>query len=311
MPAQLARVEQALRDSVVTDDDFLTEMASHLIPAGGKRLRPAVAVAAAAVGGRATTHEVILGGVSVELVHLGSLYHDDVIDEAEMRRTVESVNARWGNLRAILAGDFLLARASEIAAGLGTEVAALLANTIARLCEGEVRELQSMFDVERTREAYVRSIEGKTAALFASACRIGAIVEGLPRSTIDALTEYGRALGIVFQIADDVLDITRTDAELGKPAGHDLVEGVYTLPVLLALAGSEGRDLRHLLGQRVDGPELEKALDIVRSSGGVEGAVAAGRRFADDASASLAGLPEGPALDALRAAPHALLDSLA
>jgi len=312
MGEQLQRVEEALRASVRTDDDFLTELASHLIKAGGKRLRPAAAVAAAAVGGRPTTHEVVLGGVAVELVHLGSLYHDDVIDEATTRRTVESVNARWGNLRAILAGDFLLARASEIAAGLGTEVAGLLANTISRLCEGEVRELQAMFDPDRTEEAYLRSIEGKTAALFSSACRIGAIVEGsLDRPTIDALTEYGRCLGIVFQIVDDVLDITRTEAELGKPAGHDLEEGVYTLPVIRTLARhDDDGELRGLLGRPLTSAERDKALGLVRTRDGVAEAVTAAREWADRAGAAVAPLPDGDAVRVLRQAAQDLVDGL-
>src|SRR5689334_19362282 len=135
--------------------------------------------------------EAVLGGVAVELVHLGSLYHDDVIDEAVTRRTVESVNARWGNLTAILAGDFLLAKASEIAASLGTEVAGLLAATIGRLCEGEVGELRAAYDLSRTEASYLASIRGKTASLFATACRIGAIVGRLDRPAIDALTAFG------------------------------------------------------------------------------------------------------------------------
>src|SRR4249919_15278 len=140
MGADLGRVEQALREAVVSDNAFLTEIASHLILAGGKRLRPALAIAAASVTSAdagPVSQDVIMGAAAVELVQVGSLYHDDVIDEAQTRRTVDSVNARWGNLKAILAGDFLLAKASEIAASLGTEVAALLAATIARLCQGQ------------------------------------------------------------------------------------------------------------------------------------------------------------------------------
>src|SRR5436190_17936334 len=141
-------VEEALRDAVRSDDAYLTEIASHLIVAGGKRVRPLFAIASASASGQANpSDEVVLGGVAVELVHLGSLYHDDVIDEAPTRRTVESVNARWGNLTAILAGDFLLARASEIAASIGTEVAGLLAATIGRLCQGEVSELRPAYYV--------------------------------------------------------------------------------------------------------------------------------------------------------------------
>src|SRR5207237_1676806 len=182
----LVRVEDALRRSVETADPFLTEVAGHLITAGGKRLRPALALTAAYAvapdaASRPAPQESVMGGVSVELVHLGSLYHDDVMDEALTRRGVESVNARWGNLVAILAGDFLLARASELAAPLGTEVAGLLAATIGRLCEGEVGELRAAYDVGRTEAAYFSAIEGKTASLFATACRIGAIVGGLSR----------------------------------------------------------------------------------------------------------------------------------
>src|SRR5256714_15571059 len=141
MEAWRGQVEDALREAVRSDDAYLTEIASHLILAGGKRVRPLFAISAAVAGGGETTDDVVRGGVAVELVHLGSLYHDDVIDEAPTRRTVESVNARWGNLTAILAGDFLLAKASEIAASLGTEDAGLLAETSGRLWEGEAGEL--------------------------------------------------------------------------------------------------------------------------------------------------------------------------
>ena len=166
LQADLARVEDALQAAVVTEDPFLTEVASHLILAGGKRVRPAFAVTTAATADAVmspASPEVIMGAVSVELVHLGSLYHDDVMDDATTRRTVPSVNARWGNLKAILAGDFLLAKASEIAASLGTEVAGLLAATIGKLCEGQILELQHAFDLHRTEAAYLRSIDGKTA----------------------------------------------------------------------------------------------------------------------------------------------------
>lgn len=312
MGDDLERVEAALRDSVRTDDAYLTEIASHLIVAGGKRLRPVVAVAAARAGGAPATDQVIAGGVSVELVHLGSLYHDDVMDEAEVRRQVPSVNARWGNLRAIVAGDFLLARASEIAASLGVEVAGLLAFTIRRLCEGQIGELRSTFDPTRSTEAYLASIDGKTASLFSAAARIGGLVAGLDGRSVDALTEFGTAFGMAFQIADDVLDLTASDADLGKPAGHDLVEGVYTLPVIATLAagGAAAAELGDLLGRPIDGPELDKALSIVRSNNGVAEAMAVARTYADHAVRSLDALPANPSRDALAASGHALLDGL-
>jgi heptaprenyl diphosphate synthase len=252
-----------------------------------------------------------MGGVAVELVHLGSLYHDDVMDEATTRRTVESVNARWGNLTAILAGDFLLARASEIAAELGTEVAALLARTIARLCEGQVLELQSTFNALRTEEAYLRSIDGKTAALFGTASRIGAIVAGLDRTQIDALTSFGRDYGMAFQIVDDVLDLSATDEQLGKPAGHDLEEGVYTLPVLrcIAAGGPAADKLASLIGRVPTPDEVTTARDIVRASGMVGEALDTASDYVASACTALDEVGDVEAARLLAAHARQLVDS--
>jgi heptaprenyl diphosphate synthase len=244
----------------------------------------------------------------VELVHLGSLYHDDVMDEALTRRGVESVNARWGNLVAILAGDFLLARASEIAATLGTEVAGLLAATIADLCEGQVRELTKIFDVGRSEQAYLEAIEGKTAALMSASCRIGALVAGLPRPSVEALTVYGQRLGMVFQIVDDVLDVVCTDEQLGKPSGNDLVQGVYTLPVIRAIAGAP--DLQGLLGAPLDNATMNKARDVVRSNGAVSAALGVAREYAAEAERAVEVLDPNPGVDALRSLPSALVEGV-
>jgi heptaprenyl diphosphate synthase len=316
LQADLGRVEQALATSVEADDPFLTEVASHLIRAGGKRVRPALTIAAAGAGSAElapASREVIRGAVSVELVHLGSLYHDDVMDDAPTRRTVESVNARWGNLKAILAGDYLLAKASEIAASLGTEVAGLLASTIARLCEGQVLELQHTFDVARSEASYLTSIAGKTASLLGTACRVGGIVADLPRSDIDRLTQFGVSYGMAFQIVDDVLDVVATDEQLGKPAGHDLVEGVYTLPVIRTLADDDaGADkLRRVLGGPLAPDELDIARDIVRSNGAVEAALATAETYARDAQDAVRSLRDGPSIAAMGAAADHLLGSVA
>jgi heptaprenyl diphosphate synthase len=314
-----ARIEESLLAVVASDEELMAEMSVHLVRAGGKRQRPLFTVAAAAAGATtpegadaAVSDEAVLGGVSVELVQVGSLCHDDVIDEAETRRGVESVNARWGNLRAILVGDFLLAKASEIAAGIGTEVAGLLATTIARLCEGEVLELRSAFDPTRSEEAYLAAIEGKTAALFATACRIGGIVADLPRPDIDRLTEFGHLYGLAFQVVDDVLDVVADEAQLGKPAGHDIAEGTYNLPVLRALAagGSTADALRPLLGRPVEGDELERARDLVRGSAGVEQSVAVAQAYVDQACAALAPFGERPTTAALAGAARQLLVDL-
>jgi len=315
MVDDLARVEDRLLASVQTSDPFLNEVASHLIRAGGKRQRPAFAIAAAATGlgadGAPATDDVVMGGVSCELVHIGSLYHDDVMDDAVTRRTVESVNARWGNLKAILAGDFLLAKASEIAAGLGTEVAALLAATIGRLCEGQIRELKDAYNVGRTEDDYRASIAGKTAALFATACRVGGIVGGLPRDHIETLTTFGEQYGMAFQVVDDVLDLVATTEEMGKPTGHDMVEGVYTLPVLHTLSGPSGDQLRALLGKPLDDQERIAARDLVREGEGIAVAVAAARTYADAACTALEPLGASPAAEALAATAQHLVAKVA
>ncbi len=308
---ELTAFEDALRRSVHTADPFLSEVAGHLIQAGGKRLRPALVMASAIAGGSPVTGAVVDGGVSVELVHLGSLYHDDVLDEASSRRGVDSVNARWGNLIAILSGDFLLARASEIAASLGTEVAGLLAATIARLCVGQVSELKSAFDLSRSVPAYLEAITGKTASLMAASCRIGGLTAGLERSRVDALTTFGEALGMVFQIRDDVLDVVSTEEALGKPPGQDLVEGIYNLPVIHALAdGDAGPELRQLLGHPLDSPERDKARAIVRGSVGIAAARQVALRYADQAARAAEALPDGPTATAMARLGHELLEDI-
>jgi heptaprenyl diphosphate synthase len=317
MSSHLEQVEAALRASVAAEDELMREMAGHLIAAGGKRVRPLFCVAAAAAGARdiavaeaTVTEEVVLGGVSVELVHLGSLYHDDVIDEAVTRRTVESVNARWGNLKAILAGDFLLAKASELAASLGTEVAELLAATIGRLCEGEVRELRRAYDTRRSEDDYLAAIEGKTASLFATACRIGGIVGGLPREQIDQLSSFGLRYGMAFQIVDDVLDVIATEEQLGKPAGLDLAEGVYTLPVIRALSGPYGGELAAMLGSPISGEPVEEARRLVRRSGGIDEAVELARSYVGAAVDALEPFGDRPVTVALAGSARHLLSAV-
>jgi len=311
LPDALARTEVRLKESVAAEDPYLTEIAGHLISAGGKRLRPVLAMAAAAAGGASVTEDVITGGVSVELVHIGSLYHDDVMDDAETRRGVPSVNAKWGNLVAILSGDFLLSRASELAASLGTEVAGLLAATIGKLCEGQVGELKTAFSPDRSFAAYESSINGKTASLLATAARIGGIVAGLPRNQIEALTTYGDNFGMAFQLIDDVLDLTATDEELGKPAGNDLVEGIYTLPVIRALTNAEiGASLRPLLGGPISSEVRDQARELVRSSDGIAFTIEKARDYIARGVDAMGALPANEARDGLSRLGDQLIDSL-
>ncbi len=298
-----ARVENFLLDTVrIEDDPYLTEIASHLIKAGGKRQRPLFTITAAATrmdDGVSVPDDVVRGGVAVELVQVGSLYHDDVIDEAQIRRQVDSVNARWGNLRAVLAGDYLLAKASEIAADLGTDVAGLLATTIGELCKGQVAELQTLFNPDRTPEQYFPSIAGKTASLFGAATRIGGLVAEIRPDVTDQLTEFGRLYGMAFQVVDDILDVIATDEQLGKPAGKDMIEGVYSLPVIYALQSDRGPGLRDLLEARVTADNRFDAIDLVRRSPGIDRAYQTASEFVDQARATILAVSDNKAANAL------------
>jgi heptaprenyl diphosphate synthase len=250
--------------------------------------------------------------VSVELVHLGSLYHDDVMDEAPTRRTVDSVNFRWGNLKAILAGDFLLAKASEIAASLGTEVAGLLASTIGGCARARCESCRHAYNIGRTEKNYY-SRRSPARPPRCSPPRVASVASSptCPDRSIDTLTTFGHSYGMAFQVVDDVLDLVATDEQLGKPAGHDMEEGVYTLPVLRTLANgrSSGDELRDLLGKPLEPEERDKALAIVRGDEGIESAIATARQYVATALAACEGLGDGPVVDALREAPGFLLAS--
>ena len=251
---------------------------------------------------------MVRGGVAVELVHLGSLYHDDVMDEAETRRGIEAVNHRWGNLTAILAGDFLLAKASELAASLGTEVAELLAATIGRLCEGQVRELQLIYDVTRNEEQYLQAISGKTAELYATSCRIGGIVGGAERDVINRLTEFGHAYGMAFQVVDDILDLVATDEELGKPSGNDIREGVYTLPVIRMIESSH--PVKDLLGGPLDEETRDQARAAIVNGPEIASSIETAQNFVNRALSTVEDLPATPGVQGMRDAATNLLSAL-
>jgi heptaprenyl diphosphate synthase len=293
LEADLQRFEPLLAESVVVGDDFLDQITTHLIKAGGKRLRPVLAIASATKGTNEATQDNLLGAVSLELMHLASLYHDDVMDEAVIRRNVDTVNARFGNLVAIVAGDYLMARSAAIAADLGTEIAGLLARTLAQLTQGQVSEVQRAFDVNRSREDYYTAISGKTAALMASSCRVGGLTSSASAAEVDALTRYGHELGIIFQLRDDIMDVTAVDGELGKPAGQDLAEGIYTLPTLVALEDPTiGPELADLLGRALDEPEREKARSLVATSSGIDESLDTARSHVARARAAAHELPD-------------------
>ena len=287
--SHMNRLEVLLADAVTSSDPNLSDVATHLIRAGGKRIRPTLSIAAAASGGAEINNAVLLSGVAVELVHLASLYHDDVMDEASTRRSAPSVNAKWGNLLAIVAGDFLLARAAGIAARLGQDVAELLADTLANLCEGQILEVNMSFNTDRTQTQYLAAISGKTASLMATSCRIGAMASNLNESLAMKLERIGYLFGMVYQIRDDVLDVVGTNDQLGKVPAQDLIEGVYTLPTILALSHSpDASPLKSLLAlNRSDGltqSDVEIAQREILVSGALESSVGVARGYCDEAA---------------------------
>ncbi|HXZ83039.1 MAG TPA: polyprenyl synthetase family protein [Acidimicrobiales bacterium] len=309
--SDLVRLEETLRAIVLSGEPFVDEIATHLIEAGGKRLRPTLTLAAATLEGDPVSEESILGGVAVELVHLASLYHDDVMDEAVRRRNVVSVNGRWGNLLAVVAGDYLLARSAEIATSLGTEIAATIAATLARLCQGQIAEARSVYRIDRSVGEYLSAIADKTGALMGTACRVGALTTGLERRETETLTAFGERLGFVFQIRDDILDIIATEEESGKPPGQDLAEGIYTLPVQRALVDRRlGPELRRLLGRPLDHEDVELARALVAESDGIVESQDVARRYAIEAGEIARHLDDGVVARSLRGLGMRLVDDL-
>lgn len=303
----LALVEQALaREARAPDLPLLEAVGRYLMDAGGKRFRPMLVLLAGMAGGaEADDARLVDAGVIVELVHLSTLYHDDVIDAATIRRGLPAAQMKWSNTVSILAGDWLLARASLLSAALGVEVTRLMASTIADLCQGQIREVQGSREaadhnaptVPATREHYLKVVGEKTASLIAASCRLGGMLSGQPPAAIEALTDYGWRLGMAFQLADDVLDIAGIAGEAGKLPGTDLREGVKTLPVLLALeADGPDSELAGLL-ERGDAADVERALALLndhpalglaRDAAKLEAAAAAQALEAVDATAPAA-----------------------
>ena len=230
-------LENRLLEVSSSSNEYLTSISQYLIKAGGKRFRPIVTSLAGKFGEeKDNISNIIDAGVCVELIHIGSLYHDDVIDNATTRRGVESSNSKWNSTLSILAGDYLLARSSELAAeNLGLESVKLLASTYAELVEGQTNELNLAFNFDQNIDDYLNVIEGKTASLIRTSAKLGSLASSADSDIIEALSAWGWNCGIIFQISDDILDLTSDSATLGKPAGNDILEGTYTLPVLIAL----------------------------------------------------------------------------
>lgn len=295
----MAKVEAALQAAVVSDYPFVTEASRHLVDAGGKRFRPLLVLLAAQFGD-ADAPGVVPSAVVVELTHLATLYHDDVMDEAMLRRGAASANARWDNTVAILTGDFLFARASDILADLGPEAVRIQARTFERLCTGQIRETVGPEDGRDPVAHHLQVLADKTGSLIATSGRYGALMAGADSHTVQVLTNYGEHIGVAFQLADDIVDIASDSLESGKTPGTDLREGVPTLAGLMALSAGDDPRLSDLLSRPLeDDDEHREALALLRAHPALGQARKEARRWADLARAELSSLPDIPARGAL------------
>jgi len=297
----MAEVENQLRASVESNYPFVTQTSRHLVDAGGKRFRPLLVLLAAELG-KPESPEVVPAAVVVELTHLATLYHDDVMDEAALRRGADSANARWDNTVAILTGDFLFARASDILADLGPAAVRIQARTFERLVIGQIRETVGIQAGDDPVEHYLSVVSDKTGSLIATSGQFGALMAGASAEVVDIMTRFGESIGVAFQLADDVLDVSSDSEQSGKTPGTDLREGVRTLPVLHALASSDAADkeLQDLLvADLSDDARLERTLELLRASSAMDKARADLLRYADRSRALLSPLPAGPARAAL------------
>jgi len=310
----LAHVETALRSAVGQADRLADDASRHLVSAGGKRVRPMLALLAAHLGDPERP-QILDAAVVVELTHLATLYHDDVMDSAPVRRGAPAAHEVWGNTVAILTGDLLFARASTIVAGLGTEAVRIQAETFERLCLGQLHETIGPRDGEDPVAHYLRVLADKTGSLIATSARFGAMFAGCGADVLDVLIAYGEKVGVAFQLADDVIDLVSDGATSGKTPGTDLREGVATLPVLLVRrhADEHGDDaslelVALLDGDLSDDARLADAVARLRLHPATQTARAEAARWAREAVDALAPLPDGPATSALRAFAAAVVE---
>jgi heptaprenyl diphosphate synthase len=297
--AQLEEIEAALLKAAEADSDMVTEAAQHIIAAGGKRFRPLLVVLGSQIGPYAEVEDVVKAAVVVELTHVASLYHDDVMDEAHIRRGSASANSRWGNTVAILVGDLLFARASDIVADLGPEFVRIQARTFSRLVQGQIAETVGPKGRDPL-DHYLKVVTDKTGSLIATSALFGSKIAGAAPHLQQVMADFGEQIGVVFQLSDDIIDITSDDT--GKTPGTDLREGIPTLPTLLARKSADPADARllELLDCDLhDDDALREVLDLLRHHRSIDEARSEVRRRAEAARALLVNLPRGPARDAL------------
>lgn len=301
---EMAPLEDYLLRTVASDDALTEAAAQSLIKAGGKRIRPGFAYLAGKIFGAELTDMLPLLA-ALELIHTGSLVHDDIIDRAKLRRGLPTTSFVHGEAAALYVGDFLIGRALEqMALCRNSRINLSINRTVLQMCRGEFRQERDFFNTNQGRHTYFVRIRCKTALLFAGSCECGAAFAGAAEEQVDALWRFGYRLGMSFQIIDDLLDLTADEKTLGKPAGNDLKQGNLTLPVLYALRGKAGDELKSVIWRIKDGDlaALPIALETVRKSGGVGEVATVARRFLDEAAGDLAMLPKSRERELLAAA---------
>jgi octaprenyl-diphosphate synthase len=274
---------------------LIPQLAAHIVAAGGKRLRPLLTLAAARMCGYQGARHVELAAC-VEFIHTATLLHDDVVDESVLRRGLASANAVFGNKASVLVGDFLFARAFQLMVQDGSlHVLSILSQAAATIAEGEVLQLVTQNDLSTTEDAYLAVVKGKTAALFAAACQVGAVVADRPLAEEQALSEYGMSLGIAFQLVDDALDYAADQAKLGKTVGDDFREGKITLPVLAAYAAGDEQERifwrRTIETSEQSEADLDMAMALIDRHGAIRITLDRAAAFAETAKQSLAPFP--------------------
>ena len=303
-------VEELLREHIKGEYPLVEETSRHLVAAGGKRLRPLLTLISSHFGD-STRKEIIPAAVVCELTHLATLYHDDVMDEAPLRRGVESANNRWGNTIAILTGDYLFSKASDLLADLGPEAVRLQARTFERLVIGQIMETQGPQNGEDPLAHYLRVVGDKTGSLIATSARFGGLLSGASREITETLTKFGEQIGIAFQLADDVIDIASESNQSGKTPGTDLREGVLTLVTLNVMASgrSEDAELQRLLSAPIHDEEtVQQVLRTLRGHDGLNQAREQLGQVAKQARAALGPLPVNPATGTLFSLCDAVID---
>ena len=308
----LQEVEELLSSHIQGDYPLVVETSRHLVEAGGKRFRPLITLIASHFG-NGQSRQVIEAAVVCELTHVATLYHDDVMDEAPLRRGVESANNRWGNTVAILTGDYLFSKASDLLADLGPEAVRLQAKTFERLVIGQIQETQGPKNGADPLAHYLQVVADKTGSLIATSARFGAMLAGADAATIETLTNFGEKIGIAFQLADDVIDIASDSSQSGKTPGTDLKEGVPTLVTLQIMKSNRAEDaeLKSLLSAPMDDSMVATVIPQLRQHQALKDARTQLHQLADDAKSLLVSLPQGPARSALENLCHAIVERTA